>query len=75
MSDLATTSWRIDQPTPVDDVIVLRDVGWADYQRLLEIRGEQPTPRLTYLQGVLELMTPSQPHESIKSMIGCLVEA
>jgi Uma2 family endonuclease len=30
---------------------------------------------LTYLEGVLELMTPSRPHESIKSMIGCLVEA
>lgn len=60
---------------PVDDVIVLRDVRWADYQRLLEIRDERPTPRLTYLEGVLELMTPSQPHESIKSMIGRLVEA
>jgi len=60
---------------PVDAVIVLRDVGWADYQRLLEIRDERPAPRLTYLEGVLELMTPSQPHESIKSMIGRLVEA
>jgi Uma2 family endonuclease len=59
----------------LDDVIVLRGVTWADYQRLLEIRGERPAPRLTYVEGVLELMTPSQPHESIKSMIGRLVEA
>ena len=64
-----------DRPAPVDDVIVLRDVTWAYYQRLLEIRGERPAPRLTYVEGVLELMTPSQPHESIKSMIGRLVEA
>ena len=42
---------------------------------MLEIRGEAPAPRLTYLEGVIELMTPSQPHESIKSMIGRLVEA
>ena len=55
-----------------DDIIVLRDVTWADYQRLLEIRGERPVPRLTYLEGALELMTPSRPHESLKSMIGCL---
>lgn len=58
-----------------DHVIVLRNVTWADYQRLLEIRGERPVPRLTYLEGDLELMTPSRSHEYIKSMIGCLVEA
>lgn len=58
-----------------DNVIVLRNVTWADYQRLLEIRGERSVPRLTYLEGVLELMTPSRSHEYIKSMIGCLVEA
>src|SRR5436190_7915044 len=64
-----------DRLAPLDDVIVLRGVTWADYQRLLEIRGERPAPRLTYVEGVLELMTPSQPRESIKSMIGRLVEA
>jgi Uma2 family endonuclease len=72
MSDAATVSASVERR---DDVIVLSDVRWADYQRLLEIRGERPAPRLTYLEGVLELMTPSQPHESIKSMIGRLVEA
>src|SRR5439155_14101737 len=71
MSEPETTSTK----DRLDDVIVLRDVTWADYQRLLEIRGERPAPRLTYVQAVLELMTPSQPHESIKSMIGRLVEA
>jgi Uma2 family endonuclease len=74
MSNPAPMS-RVDRPVPVDDMIVLRDVTWADYQRLLEIRGERPAPRLTYVEGVLELMTPSQPHESIKSMIGRLLEA
>ena len=74
MSETVTTL-PTQKTVPVDAVIVLRDVGWADYQRLLEIRDERPAPRLTYLEGVLELMTPSQPHESIKSMIGRLVEA
>jgi Uma2 family endonuclease len=60
---------------PADDIIVLRGATWADYQRLLAIRGERSVPRITYLEGVLELMSPSLPHESIKSMIGCLVEA
>ena len=73
MSDTATTS-PTQKTIPMDDVIVLQGVRWADYQRLLEIRDERPAPRLTYLEGVLELMTPSQPHESIKSMIGRLIE-
>jgi Uma2 family endonuclease len=58
-----------------DNIIVLDGVTWADFQRILEIRGERPVPRLTYLEGALELMTPSRPHESIKSMIGRLVDA
>lgn len=58
-----------------DDIIVLRGGTWADFQRLLELRGERPIPRLSYLAGVLELMSPSRSHEALKSMIGCLVEA
>ena len=56
-----------------DHVIVLFGVTWADFQRFLEIGGERPVPRLTYLEGALELMSPVKPHEMIKSMIGRLV--
>jgi Uma2 family endonuclease len=60
---------------PQDDHIVhLRGATWADYERLLEIRGDRSAPRLTYLEGVLEIMSPSRSHESIKSLIGRLVE-
>lgn len=61
--------------TPVDDkIVVLRGTTWADYQRLLELRGEAPVPRLAFSRGELEIMSPSRPHESLKSRIGCLVE-
>jgi Uma2 family endonuclease len=63
------------RPLPADSIVVLHGATWADFQRVLEIRGERPVPRITYLEGDLELMSPSLPHESIKSMIGCLVEA
>jgi Uma2 family endonuclease len=60
---------------PVDDrIVVLRDAAWSDYQRILELRGERPVPRLAYLEGTLELMSPSRMHEAIKSMIGRLIE-
>lgn len=61
--------------TPTDDkIIVLRGATWADYQRLLEMRGDHSAPRIAYLEGELEIMSPSRPHESIKSVLGCLVE-
>ena len=58
-----------------DDIVVLRDAAWSDYERILAIRGDAPVPRVTFLEGLLELMSPSKSHESIKSVIGRLVEA
>jgi Uma2 family endonuclease len=58
-----------------DNVIVLTGATWADFQRLLELRGERPVPRISYLEGKLQLMSPSKRHERLKSMIGRLVEA
>jgi Uma2 family endonuclease len=59
---------------PSDDHIVRLDATWSDYQRFLELRGDRPVPRLAYLDGVVELMSPSHQHEAIKSAIGRLVE-
>ena len=61
--------------TPVEDkIVVLRGLRWSDFQRMLEARGDAAGPRFAYLEGQLEVMTPSRPHESIKSRIGTLVE-
>lgn len=57
-----------------DHIVVLRRATWADFQRLQEIRGDHSAPRLAYLDGALEIMSPSQDHESLKSRIGRLVE-
>lgn len=57
-----------------DHIVRLHDVPWADYERLLEIRGDQSAPRYTYLEGELEIMSPSKTHEAVKSVIGRLVE-
>jgi Uma2 family endonuclease len=57
-----------------DHFVRFRGATWADYQRALELRGERAAPRITFLEGLLEIMTPSRDHESIKSIIGCLVE-
>lgn len=60
---------------PIDDHIVrLSGLCWDDYQRLLEVRGDHSAPRIAYLDGEIEIMSPSRTHEAIKSMIGRLVE-
>lgn len=57
-----------------DQIIVLHDVTWDDYERLLEMRGDHSAPRISYLEGEVEIMSPSKDHEQIKSYIGFLLE-
>ncbi len=64
---------RDDRPAE-DHVVQLDGATWKDYERLLAIRGDRSAPRITYLEGLLEIMSPSRQHENIKSLIGCLVE-
>ncbi len=59
----------------VDQRVILDDVHWSDYETLLAVRGEKASPRLTYLEGTLELMTPSRDHEILKKKLARLVEA
>jgi Uma2 family endonuclease len=67
--------WHDHDDTPVEDkIIVLRGMSWSDYQRMLEARGDASAPRLAYLEGEIEIISPSRFHEAIKSRIGCLVE-
>jgi Uma2 family endonuclease len=58
-----------------DQRVVIYNVPWSSYEAQLALRGEAPVPRMAYLKGVLELMSPSKDHERIKSYLGRLVEA
>lgn len=58
-----------------DQRVTLDDVSWSDVELILQIRGDRAGVRVTYLNGVLELMTPSVDHESIKKTIARLLEA
>ncbi|HSC07943.1 MAG TPA: Uma2 family endonuclease [Steroidobacteraceae bacterium] len=64
-----------DHGPTADQRLVTYNVPWEHFEVQLALRGDRPVPRMAYLQGVLELMTPSQDHERIKSYIGRLVEA
>jgi len=57
-----------------DQRLVLHGVPWEHFEVQLALRGERPVPRMAYLEGALELMSPSRDHERIKSWIGRLLE-
>jgi Uma2 family endonuclease len=60
--------------SPAGNQFVYLRGTFADYETLLRIRGERSVPRIAYLEGTIELMSPSNQHEGIKSTIGRLVE-
>ncbi|MDF2758678.1 MAG: hypothetical protein K0S99_1310 [Thermomicrobiales bacterium] len=49
-------------------------VSWETYERLLADDEERRVPRMTYDQGVLELVTPSLPHEKDALTIARIVD-
>jgi Uma2 family endonuclease len=55
-----------------EDCLSVR-VGWDVFEAFLESRGDA-RPRFTYLDGVLEFMSPSFNHELIASNLGRLLE-
>src|SRR5689334_19625497 len=57
-----------------DQRLIMHNVSWSAYEAQLALRGESPVPRVTYLDGAMELMSPSRDHERLKSCIGRLIE-
>jgi Uma2 family endonuclease len=70
-----TTIAAGDYVPTADQRLVMYGVPWAHYEAQLALRGESAVPRMAYLEGALELMSPSKDHERIKSFIGRLLEA
>jgi Uma2 family endonuclease len=58
-----------------DQRVVMYGIPWSLYEAQLAVRGEAVVPRIAYLEGTLELMSPSKDHERIKSYLGRLLEA
>lgn len=56
-----------------DHVIVLQNITWEQYVALSDAR-EKARPKLTYLDGVLEVMTKGIVHETAKSLLARLLE-
>ena len=56
-----------------EDRYLTTGVSWHQYEALLVQLGDRPGFRVTYLDGVLEIVSPSLRHEDTKSRIGDLL--
>jgi len=57
-----------------EDRYLTNSVTWEQYEALLTELEDAPGVRLTYLDGVLEIVSPSRCHETRKTRIGTLLE-
>jgi Uma2 family endonuclease len=60
--------------SPPDQKVVLRQVHWETYERLLADLTDSSAPRLTYDRGTLEIMSPLPEHERYNRAIAALVD-
>ena len=67
--------WSAADPDHVDQRVLLDGISWEQYVALSNTRGGKARPRMYYLEGTLELMTTSLPHEFIKKTIARCLEA
>ena len=63
----------LDPPGLADSRIVLHNISWETYERLLGELEDCSAPRLTYDRGELEIMSPTAEHEKINRTIAKLV--
>jgi Uma2 family endonuclease len=69
----------IDEPEISDnddpeEIFISSGVSWENYEALLTKLEDNPHYRVTYLDGILEIVSPSIRHEKIKTNLGMLLE-
>jgi Uma2 family endonuclease len=67
---------RLSGPDAEEKLVTLHGVSWAQFKGIEANLENVRAVNLTYLQGVLEIMSPiSDDHETVKSTLGALLEA
>ncbi len=58
---------------PAENRVLLKNVAWSTYVALAS-ESDRAGTRFTYYQGRLEIMSPSREHESVKRLLGRMIE-
>jgi Uma2 family endonuclease len=59
---------------PPGQRVLLHDVSWQEFDLILDELGEHRSTRVTYDNGILEIMTPLPEHEDDKEIISDLIK-
>lgn len=60
--------------SPANQTVVLENVSWQTYDKLLDDLVDRSAPRMTYDRGVLEITSPTPEHERLNRTLAQLVE-
>ncbi len=58
----------------IEPKVILSNISWATYESLVTDLGNQSSIRITYDQGILEIMSPSSEHEKLNRTLAQFVE-
>jgi len=67
------TAVRQQSPTTPSHVL-LQNIAWSTFEALIDDLESQPSKRLTYDNGILEIWMPKPPHERYKKFLARLIE-
>lgn len=56
------------------DRVILHNISWEQYEKLLEDFGDRANAWMVYQDGTLEIITPSPEHEHFKEAIGDVIK-
>jgi Uma2 family endonuclease len=74
MAAAASTAATPPASEPDDRRFVLHGVTWAQYLAVRAMFDDRPGLRMNFVEGTLELMSPSKEHEYIKKQLARLLE-
>jgi Uma2 family endonuclease len=57
-----------------EQLLIINDFSWQFYETILQDFGDNLPFKLTYFNGVLQVMSPSRRHEIDKKILGMLLE-
>lgn len=69
------TMTAVKEPPPPQTTqrVILEKISWSTYKQLLAEMGDRRTSRIAYHQGVLEIIMPSDRHETYKQLLERMV--
>ena len=74
ISDLLKYTLNANKDENQDAIITIQNVTWQEYENIVETIGEASWCRVSYLDGVLQLMSPGINHERVKEGFSLIIQ-